>query len=717
MSIIQQIREKAAWLVFGLIALSLIGFLLMDAFVGRSRIFGNRSTVVGSVNGEKIEFNDFEKAVNDQEEQYKARGYQVNDAMLQNVRDGVWRSMTEDALLTNDISSLGIEVSDKEVQDMLVGQNAIQDIKQAFTDPKTGIFDAQQAAAKINQLRQLYKSGPKKNADNSTYEMARRFFEESLPQIVKMRMREKYNALFVNSAYVPKWMLEKANADNSQLAAISFVSTPYFTVADSSVKVSDADIQDYIDKHRDQFKQEESRSIAYVTFNAGPNAADSQRTKQQLVELTPDFAKTDDIEAFFGRVGSSQSYFNGYMGKSRIMVPNKDSIFALTKSGTFGPYLDAGSYVVAKMVDEKTLPDSARARHILIATVDTRTGQTINEDSVAKKRIDSIKTVLENGGNWDSIALKLSDDPGSKEKGGDLGYFTSDRMVKEFAEFCFNGKKGEKKVVKSQFGYHFIEILDQKNFEPAYKIAYLSRKIDASQETDQAAFGLASQFAGQSRDAKAFEDNAQKDHLQKAVAPDISPIESSIPGLGANRQLVQWAYKADVGNVSEPFTVGDKYVVAVLTEINKEGTMAPAKARPQVEPILRNKMKAEQLAKKLGSPASLDAAAAASGQTIQHADSLRFASPFIPNIGQEAKVIGAAFDKQLGGKAVSPAIPGNGALFFIKVDNVSAMSNPNADVQQQRFMQEQMQRQMVSTRLMDAMRKLASIKDYRSNFF
>src|SRR5579872_1666318 len=98
MSIIQQIREKAAWLVFGLIALSLIGFLLMDAFVGRSRIFGNRSTVVGSVNGEKIEFNDFEKAVNDQEEQYKARGYQVNDAMLQNVRDGVWRSMTEDAL-------------------------------------------------------------------------------------------------------------------------------------------------------------------------------------------------------------------------------------------------------------------------------------------------------------------------------------------------------------------------------------------------------------------------------------------------------------------------------------------------------------------------------------------------------------------------------------------------------------------------------------------
>src|ERR1700754_2945722 len=110
MSIIQQIREKAAWLVFGLIALSLVGFLLMDAFVGRSRMFGNKSTVVGSVNGQKIEVTDFDKAVNDQEEQYKARGYQVNDAMLQNVREMVWRTMTEDALLTDDYGSLGLDV-------------------------------------------------------------------------------------------------------------------------------------------------------------------------------------------------------------------------------------------------------------------------------------------------------------------------------------------------------------------------------------------------------------------------------------------------------------------------------------------------------------------------------------------------------------------------------------------------------------------------------
>ncbi len=225
-------------------------------------------------------------------------------------------------------------------------------------------------------------------------------------------------------------------------------------------------------------------------------------------------------------------------------------------------------------------------------------------------------------------------------------------MVKEFSDFCFSGKTGEKKIVKSQFGYHYIEILDQKNFEPAYKVAYISHKIETSPETDQAAGGLANLFAGQSRDQKAFDQNAQKQNLQKLLAPDIQPAEEMIPGLGANRSLVRWMYdgSTSIGDVSEPYTVGDKYIVAVLTEINKEGTMTPAKARPRVEPILRNQKKADIIIKKLGSPATLEAAAAASGQTVQRADSLLFSSPYIPNAGQENKVIGSAFNKALAGK-------------------------------------------------------------------
>jgi peptidyl-prolyl cis-trans isomerase D len=721
MSIIQQIRDKAAWLVFGLIALSLIGFLLMDA--RSSKFFGgSRPTVVGEINGQKIEYTTFEQMVTGKEEEYKQRGYPTSDAMQQTVRDNVWKEMVEEALLNNDYASLGLEVSDKEINDMLVGPNAIPDIKQAFTDPKTGIFDAQQAAARINAMRALVKAGPKKNGDNSNYEGARRFFEEALPQLIKMRLREKYMALFANTTYIPKWMIEKSNADNSQLAAVSYVSTPYFLVPDSAAKVSDADIQDYIDKHKDAFKQDESRSIAYVTFDASPSSGDSAKLKQQLSEMTKEFAKTTDVATFLGRMGTEQAFFDNFVPKSRIQVPFKDSIFALSKGEVYGPYLDGGDYSIAKLVDTKSLPDSARARHILIATVNPQSGQPVLEDSVAKQRIDSVKYLLEHGASWDSVALRFSDD-GSKIKGGDLGWFSTDQtaqqhMVPEFNNFILNGKKGDKGIVKSQYGYHYIEILDEKNYEPFYKIAYLSHKIETSPETDQAASGLASQFAGLSRDAKSFDDNAQKDHYQKQLAPDITPVDFTIPGLGPNRQLIRWIYESELGNVSEPYSVGDKYVVAVVTEINKEGIKSPAKARNQIEPLLRNKKKAEQILKKVGNPASLDAAASAAGQTVQHADSVLFSRPVLGyNGGPEPKVVGYAFSKDMAGKAISPAIAGNSGVFFIKVDNAGAMSNPTAELSQQQFMMEQQQRQLIYNGLMDAIRKLADIKDYRGKFF
>jgi peptidyl-prolyl cis-trans isomerase D len=713
MSIIQTIRDKAAWLVFGLIALSLIGFLLMDAFVGRSRLFGNRSTVIGVVNGQDIEYNAFEKQVSELEEQARQQNYQADDATL---REQVWQETVDENLLNKDYDDLGIQVGDKEQNDMLVGNNPIPDVKQAFTDKKTGMFDAQAASQQISQLRSIWKAGPKRNTDPRTYEMARAFFEQRMPIVIKERMREKYMSLLGNSAYVPKWMIEKMNADNTQLASISFVNTPYLTISDSSIKISPEEIQQYIDEHKDKFKQEESRSIAYVTFNDAPSSADSARVRQELTDLSKDFAKTTDLEGFINRVGSDESYSDHFNAKSKIKVPFKDSIFALPKGGVYGPYLDAGNYTIAKKVDEQTIPDSVHARHILVQTYDPQTKQTLMEDSVAKKKIDSAVYQLEHGGNWDSVALKYSDD-GSKTKGGDLGWFTQESMVPEFADFCFTGKKGDKKVVKTMFGYHYVEILDQKNFEPGYKIAYVTRKIQTSPETDQAASGLASQFAGESRDAKSFQDNADKEHLLRMIAPDITPAEFAIPGLGVNRQFVRWIYEADLGNVSEPFSIGDKYVVAVVTEINNEGTMSVAKARNRVEPLLRNRKKADQIIKKLGTPASLEAVASASGVQVSNIDSVHFANPFLPNAGQEPKVTGASFDKQLLGKPISPAIPGNSGVFFIKVNNVSAMSNPNADIQQQRFVMEQQMRNVIYRGLMEDLHNLSTIKDYRSKFF
>jgi peptidyl-prolyl cis-trans isomerase D len=713
MSIIQKIRDRAAWLVFGLIAVSLIGFLLMDARSIGGRAAASTSGTIGEVNGEKLEYADFQKQVSEREDQYKSQGYPVNDMLSQNIREEVWKQFEENAVLMTEYQKLGIDVSDKELNDMLVGPNAVQEIKRAFTDPNTGMFDAQQAASRINQLRTIYKANRK---SDQNYAMAQNFFEQALPQFVKLRQREKYISLLAQSSYIPKWMIEKTNADNSQIASVNFVKIPYQTIADSTIKISDAEIQSYLDDHKNQFAQEESRTISYVSFSAAPTAGDSATIFQQVETLRPEFTTTTDVESFLTKNGTETNFTETYTPKSKLTGSRKDSLMSLHTGAVVGPYLDGSNYVLARIMDIKTLPDSVRARHILVALNDPKTNQPKIDDSTAKKKIDSIKTLLDNGQKFDSLAFHLSEDEGSRIKGGDLGYFGQGQMVKEFGDFTFNGKKGEIKIVKTQFGYHLIEIMDQKNFEPAFKIAYFSRRIEPSQETDQNASGLASQFAGENRDKASFDAAVKKENLHAITAPEIQPTDFNIQGLGSSRSMVRWAYGAKQGEVSESFSVGDKYVVALLNDINHKGTIGLGKARPMIEPILRNQKKADIISAKIGSAATLEAVSTTFSQPVSHVDSLQFSSPYIPNVGPEPKVVGYSFDKLLIGKAASAPVGGNEGVFVLKVNNVSAKANYNVDPEQARQTMLQSQENLIQRSGTDALKKKAKIEDDRGKF-
>jgi peptidyl-prolyl cis-trans isomerase D len=713
MSIIQKIRDKAAWLVFGLIAVSLIGFLLMDASVGNRRMAGSTSGTIGSVNGDKLDFADFEKQVSENEDRYKSQGYPVNDMLTQNIREEVWKEFEDNAVLATEYQKLGIEVTDKELNDMLVGPNALQEIKRAFTDPNTGIFDSQQAAAKINQLRTIYRSNRK---SDQNYALAQNFFEQAVPQFIKARLREKYISLVGLSTYVPKWMIEKTNSDNSQIASINYVKVPYQTIPDSTIKISDAEVQAYLDNHKAQFQQEESRAINYVSFSAAPTSGDSASIFQQVQTLKQEFGSTSDVESFMARNGTETNYTDSYIAKSKLTGPRKDSIIAASKDAVIGPYLDGNNFVLARIMDIKTLPDSVHARHILVGLVDPKTNQPKMDDTTGKFKIDSLKSLIDKGQPFDSVAFHNSDDESSRIKGGDLGYFGQGQMVKEFNDYSFSGKKGEMKIVKTQFGYHLIEILDQKNFEPAYKIANFSRRIEPSQETDQNASGLASQFAGENRNKDSYDAAVRKENLRTSNAQDIKPADFNIQVLGSSRSLVRWIYGAKLGEVSESFPIGDKYVVAIVTEINQKGTISLAKARPMIEPILRNQKKAEIISTKIGTAATLESVASTMAQPVSHVDSIQFSSPYIPNVGPEPKVVGYSFDKQLAGKAVSVPVGGNEGVFVLKVENISAKANYNVDIEQARHSMLQSQESLIQRAGADALKKKAKIEDDRGKF-
>jgi len=361
-------------------------------------------------------------------------------------------------------------------------------------------------------------------------------------------------------------------------------------------------------------------------------------------------------------------------------------------------------------------------------------------DSVAKRKVDSVALAIKNGAIFDSLETKYTTDEAAHRDKGVMtfssGTIQGEGFAPEFGQFIlFDGKPGDKKVIKTSFGWHYIEILDFIKPEMHYNIAYFSKPVEASQETDANASNAANLFAGDSRDQKSFDANSEKlskeKGINKMIIPNIAPNASQLQGLGASRSFVKSIYDAKTGQVVQPERVGEKYVVAIVTEINKKGTQSAAKARVMVEPLLMNHKKAEIIQKKIGTISTLEAAATAmGGKSIEVADSIRISGTQSPIVASEPKVIGAAFNPANKGKVVPQAIEGSSGVYVVRVDNVMATAVADANVAEQRktkYQQALMQAQqmyqqmkmqgMIITPAGMVLQEAADIKDNRSKLY
>ena len=713
MSVIQNIRDKYARIAVIAIALALLGFLLMDAFIGRSKSLfsGSDSDIVGRVNGKKIDPLDFDRRVKQQEDYLQAQPYsRGSEANRQQAIDAVWNQEVNRVLMNAELSKLGVVVGKREINEILFGANPPEDLKKQFTDPQTGAYNASLAQQQINEMKRKGTAEQKNN------------FNTYLNELSYQREIEKYNSLIINTINFPRWFLEKQNADNSQIAKISFVREPYSSLPDSSVKVSDKEIEDYISKHKEEFKQEESRNIAYVTFSALPTAADSAATREKLIALKTEFDTTKDVERFLASQGV-QGYYKGYISGKTNQRTVKDSIFKLPVGAVYGPYLNEGNYELAKLEGVKQMPDTVNVRHILISTAQqNESGQLVpvRDTATAKKLIDSVQGLIKAGQSFDSVCAKLSED-GTKDKGGVYENVTTGQMVEEFNDFIFGNQVGTKGIVKTIFGYHYVEILSQKGSAAAYKIAYLPIPVIASNETDNNASNQANLFAGDSRDLKSFDANYEKNlkpkGIQRGIGTDIKPNAFEVLGLGASRTFIKEIYKAKRGEVLQPTRVGDNYVVAVVTDVFEEGTQSVSTARAVVDQILRKEKKAEQIIKKIGKITTLEAVASLLGKQIEVADSVRMTESRSPALGNEPRVSGAAFNPDNKGKVVPEAIEGINAVYVIRVDSVSATAVGDANVAEQRKSRYQQTKQMAqyNNTVLVALRNNAKITDKRAD--
>ena len=705
MQIIQNIRDKGSAIVIGVIALSLIGFIMMDSRTANSR--SGSSSSIGKINGEAIDSKTLLDKVKQLEDQ---RGGRVSGAEVYQLRQNAWDQIVTEKVLNSEFEKMGLVFSPKELSSILFSEDAPQTLKQAFTDKKTGQYDIEKAKQWWIQAKKA--KGDQRDAIES----------QIVEPLMLQTLATKYSSLLAASAYYPTWMQEKENVDNKSFANISYVAVPYNAISDSTVKISDQELLDYMGQHKNIYKQDGGRIISYVSFSANPSNADTLKAVENLNNLKTTFIADTNAKAFVARNMSAIKFDDSYVAKSKLTMSQKDTIAALSNGVVFGPYLDGKNIVLAKMIGSRQLPDSAKCRHILIATRNAQTGEQILSDSVAKKRIDSIEAAIKGGEDFNKMVLQYSDDAGSKDKKGeyDFSSFPFNSIAREFAETIFYGNTGDKKVVKTDFGYHYIEVLSQKDFQTAYKIAYVAKEILPSDETINGASTQATKLSGEARNAKALEAYVSKNGLKKIDIPTlIKENDNQLGALLDARQLIKWAFEAKQGDVSEAFNIQDQFIVGVVDKIQPEGLPDAKTARPMVELTVRNLKKAENITKKLSTSGTLEAAAASYNVPVGSAgadSTLIFGAQIINGVGQEPKIIGAAFNKAYQTKMSEPIVGTNG-VYLIKVNSVGNKAKDIPEVLAATAKEKTTSMVQITYSFFESLKKLADIKDNRSKIF
>jgi len=701
MGIMSFLRNRLGLIMVIVIGLALFAFIIGEVVhYGSSFMNGDRTTI-GEVAGEKINYDDFNSKLEQNVQNFKQQSNQanLNPQMMSYVQQTTWNQQVSQIILQKQISKLGIAVGDLESTSLIQGSNPSPQIVQAFTNRETGQFDKQQLNAFLGNISSA-------KADPATKTQWANFVN----QIIEGKKSEKYLSMIRNGLYVNSLEAKEDYEARNKIANFKYVNLDYASVPDNQIKLTDADYNTYYNEHKNEFKNpEESRSFDYVVFNAAPSKADTAVVKDQINKLLEGF-KTSKNDSLFVAVNAATPAPLVYQKKGQL-EPKLDSIMFTAAPGfVYGPYFSNGSYKIAKLINTEVGPDSVRARHILINPT-TEGGL---DKALAKA--DSLRKLIQSGKSFADLAKTNSID-GSAAKGGELGTFARGAMVPVFEDAVFTGKKGDLKVVTSQFGVHLIEIEDQKGSSKVVKVAIVDKALTPSSKTQTAAYAQAQTFLSKTTDGS-FDKTVKAEKLKKMTADDVTANASAVNGLENARDVVKWVYGAKTGDISnQVFELGNQYVVAHLQAIKPKGMLALDLVKKQIEPAVLNEVKAKKLEEKFNAikgASDLEKVAAAVGGKVTPVQNVVFANPIIPGIAQENKVIGSIFGSPL--HKISKPVAGQNGVYVFVVDsfnNPPPMNNGLKDRQQ--IAQAMLQR--IDTDVFNALKDKANVKDYRAKFF
>lgn len=701
MAFIGTLRSKMGTWVVVFVFVAISAFVLGDLFSNNSFLFDDDS--VGEIAGHKVTLNEYQQAVREREANYMLYfNRQPGDAEMPTLREQAWELLILRHAIEPQFKKLGVTVSDDEVVDMLTGKNIDNGIRQSFMNPETGQFDRGQ----LNNYLSMIKLAPVNSPERMQWEVFQRDLRPG-------RQRIKYENLLIKSAYVTSAEAEKEYHLQNDVAEIRYLYVPYFSISDTTVTVTDADLKAYYNENKEKYKSEHTRDMKFVRFDVEPSAEDSLSFREELSRLASDF-KAAESDSLFALINADNAE-SAYVRYTASSLPESINLDELTLGEVKGPFLDGGTYKLMKLskVGKDTI-FSARASHILIRWDDDSEAS----KKTAKEKARDILKDIKAGADFADKAREFGTD-GTATRGGDLGWFSSGDMVKPFENAVFGAtKKGLlNDVVETDFGYHIIEVTEVKD-NNYYEIAVIDREIIPSDASVNTAIRKAEMFASELKNEKEFVERAQKEGYTVFEAKNVRPADRRVNNLGDARAVVQWLFRdAEKNKVSEVFDLQDMYAVAVMTGEIEKGYKPLEAVKEEITPAVKNKLKGKIIVEKLKSlQGTLDEIAAAYGKdaTVYTNSSLKLNTNTLTSAGFDPVAVGMAFSLE-DGKSSAPYAGESGVLIIEVQNKTSAPAIGEYTMFKTQLQQNASSRSSLS--IADAIKQDAQIIDKRYKFY
>ena len=688
MATIGKIREKSGLLIF-IVGLAMLAFILGDLFSNRGG--GRPEYIVGEIHGEPVSGVEYEFMISDLEGGLRSTGQRLTEADRDQIRNQVWNDLVRSKVLGQEVNELGITVTPEEYNDIRFGNNILPELKSNpnFKNQETGQFDPEMVKNYFLALQVNYPL----------------YLKNQRRSILNARRYTKYVNLLKKGIAVNSIEAEDRNFATNSRVDFDFVLRRYNEVKDEEISFTEEDVKEFYNAHKDEeaYKQVASRSVDYVAFEVKPTEQDKADQKAELANLKSDFQTAENDTLFVTRFSEVKTFqAQTYKEGSNAAI---DPLFENAKIGdVVGPYQEAGSFKLSRVTAIDQV-EEVNARHILLKA---EAGES-DDDLMARAK--KLRKDIKRNNNFADKAIELSEDKGSGAKGGDLGWFGKGVMVTEFNDACFDGKVGAMPVVKTQFGAHIIEIMDKRKAD-SYSLAVVQQTIVPSKDTYDAAYNAASEFSIQYNTPVTFDQGVEENGYSVRKAQNIKTGDRFVAGLPNAEPVIKWALSSELGLVSEPLELKDRFVVALLTEIKEEGVPAFNDVRARMEIEVKKNKKAEFLKAQMNGASDLAALASTLGTEVKNATNINLASKSIPGGGgTESKLIGTLFSLEEG--AVSPALEGNAGVYVFKLKRKSmATEKENYSADQKAMMTQLVGR--VEGESFNALKDVAAVKDQRN---